>query len=62
MTINEPWVIATLGYESGILAPGVRHFGTGAYKVGHNLIRAHAESWHIYNDEFRGDQQGLFLF
>lgn len=32
--------------------------GTGPYIVGHNLIKAHAEAWHLYNDVYRASQGG----
>ena len=58
ITFNEPWVVTTQGYEYGLFAPGIRHLGTGAYLSGHTLIKAHAEAWHIYNDDFRAAQNG----
>lgn len=39
-THNEPWVVAVLGHESGIFAPGVRHRGT-AMQVAHHLLLSH---------------------
>ncbi|NWX98754.1 LPH hydrolase, partial [Nothoprocta ornata] len=33
--------------------------GRAPYIVAHNLIKAHAEAWHIYNDKYRAEQQGL---
>ncbi|GAB4114947.1 MAG: GH1 family beta-glucosidase [Rubrivivax sp.] len=39
-THNEPWVIAVLGHESGIFAPGIRHRGT-AMQVAHHLLLSH---------------------
>ena len=33
--------------------------GTLPYLVGHNLIKAHAEAWHLYNDKYRAEQGGL---
>ena len=29
------------------------------YIAGHNLIKAHAEAWHLYNDKYRTKQGGL---
>lgn len=29
------------------------------YIAGHNLIKAHAEAWHLYNDKYRAKQGGL---
>nr|XP_060633866.1 cytosolic beta-glucosidase-like [Anolis sagrei ordinatus]XP_060633867.1 cytosolic beta-glucosidase-like [Anolis sagrei ordinatus] len=59
LTINEPYVLATLGYEEGVMAPGVKELGTGAYQSAHNMIKAHAVAWHSYNQLFRKKQGGL---
>ncbi len=29
------------------------------YTAAHNLIKAHAEAWHLYNDNFRATQGGI---
>lgn len=29
------------------------------YIAAHNLIKAHAEAWHLYNDNYRATQGGL---
>ncbi len=39
-THNEPWVMAVLGHEAGIFAPGIRHRGT-AMQVAHHLLLSH---------------------
>uniref|UniRef100_A0A8C0HTJ8 Lactase/phlorizin hydrolase n=1 Tax=Balaenoptera musculus TaxID=9771 RepID=A0A8C0HTJ8_BALMU len=60
ITLNEPYVIANLGYGYGTAAPGISSRpGTGPYIVGHNLIKAHAEAWHLYNDVYRARQGGM---
>uniref|UniRef100_A0A452H608 Lactase n=1 Tax=Gopherus agassizii TaxID=38772 RepID=A0A452H608_9SAUR len=53
LTINEHYVIANLGY--GIFARP----GKAPYIVGHNLIKAHAEVWHLYNETYHPKQGGL---
>ncbi|CAO2636699.1 Lactase/phlorizin hydrolase, partial [Lemmus lemmus] len=69
ITLNEPYVIAAQGHSSGVHAPGKcprfnlsagisSRPGTAPYTVGHNLIKAHAEAWHLYNDKYRASQQG----
>ncbi|KAF4522510.1 hypothetical protein B566_EDAN002595 [Ephemera danica] len=58
ITLNEPWVQAVLGYGYGQMAPKMRGPGRRDYKAGHNLIKAHARAWHIYNDTYRATQQG----
>ncbi len=39
-THNEPWVMATLGHETGIFAPGLKNRGT-AMQVAHHLLLSH---------------------
>lgn len=39
-THNEPWVMAHLGHESGIFAPGIQHRAT-AIQVAHHLLLSH---------------------
>jgi beta-glucosidase len=39
-TINEPWVVATLGYRLGLHAPGRRDLAA-AFRVSHHLLLAH---------------------
>ncbi|XP_054418761.1 lactase/phlorizin hydrolase [Pteronotus mesoamericanus] len=60
ITLNEPFVIAYKGYGYGTAAPGISvRPGTGPYLAGHNLIKAHAEAWHLYNDMYRASQGGV---
>lgn len=28
------------------------------YIVSHNIIKSHAEAWHVYNDKYRASQNG----
>jgi beta-glucosidase len=39
-THNEPWVIAVLGHETGIFAPGIKQRATAA-QVSHHLLLSH---------------------
>ncbi|XP_067892368.1 lactase/phlorizin hydrolase-like [Heterodontus francisci] len=60
ITLNEPYNAALLGYGYGTSAPGINmRLGTAPYIVGHNLIKAHAEVWHLYNETYRPHQGGL---
>ncbi|NWR48103.1 LPH hydrolase, partial [Regulus satrapa] len=60
ITLNEPYNTAFLGYGVGTAAPGVSvRPGRAPYAVGHNLIKAHAEVWHLYNETYRAKQGGL---
>ncbi len=59
VTINEPWVVAVLGYVSGSKAPGVQDpNGTYGYRAGHTVLKAHAAAYRIYDQEFRPTQHG----
>ena len=56
--MNEPWVVALLGYGWGSFAPGVQQPEEGHYKAAHILLKAHAEAYHVYDQEFRAEQNG----
>nr|XP_056717147.1 lactase/phlorizin hydrolase [Euleptes europaea] len=60
ITLNEPYSIANIGHGYGVSAPGISFRpGRAPYIVGHNLIKAHAEVWHLYNETYRPKQKGL---
>ncbi|XP_022535908.2 lactase/phlorizin hydrolase [Astyanax mexicanus] len=60
ITINEPYNVANIGHGYGTAAPGISlRPGTAPYIVAHNLIKAHAEAWHLYNDKYRATQGGI---
>ena len=42
-TFNEPWVVAILGHETGIFAPGIKDRKI-AYQAGHHQLVAHGMS------------------
>jgi beta-galactosidase len=54
MTINEPWVVVDGGYLTGVHAPGVCDRVRG-YRVGHELLRAHALAVAAYRAGRHGD-------
>lgn len=56
-TFNEPSVICKLGY-GGSFAPGLEMSGLADYQCSHNLLKAHAKVYHLYNDEYRSLQRG----
>ncbi|XP_015670739.1 klotho [Protobothrops mucrosquamatus] len=58
LTIDNPYLVAWHGYATGKLPPGVRGGLEVGYKVAHNLLKAHAKVWHLYNDNFRPAQKG----
>ncbi|EPS65829.1 beta-mannosidase, partial [Genlisea aurea] len=67
-TFNEPRVVAALGYDNGIFAPGrcSKPFGnctsgnsaTEPYIVAHNLILSHAAAVGRYRRNYQAKQQG----
>ena len=61
LTFNEPAVFIWQGYGMGSNAPGLKHDpGRLPYIVAHNVIKAHAHAWHLYDDQFRSVQKGKF--
>lgn len=58
ITFNEPWHVCEHGYGSQISAPAIVSPGVGVYLAAHNLLKAHAEVYHLYKDEFK-DQKGI---
>lgn len=57
ITINEPWVVAILGYGLGVFAPGKKS-NTLPYLAGHQLLLAHAKAVQVYRKKFQPVQQG----
>ncbi|XP_075685341.1 lactase/phlorizin hydrolase-like [Rhinoderma darwinii] len=58
ITFHEPWVVSYAGYGTGQHAPGLKDPGNASFKVSHNIVKAHAKAWHVYNDKYRAPQQG----
>ncbi|XP_061581207.1 beta-klotho [Cololabis saira] len=58
LTMNNPYLVAVQGYGTGVHAPGEKGGLSVSLIVAHNLIRAHAKAWHIYNALFRATQRG----
>lgn len=58
-TFNEPGVICKLGY-GGSFAPRLEMSGLADYQCSHNLLKAHASVYHLYNDQYRSLQQGIY--
>ena len=56
ISLNEPWVVAILGYGQGVFAPG-RTSNSEPYLAAHHLLLAHANAVQVYRSEF-GHQNG----
>ncbi|XP_046664959.1 myrosinase 1-like isoform X1 [Homalodisca vitripennis] len=62
-SINEPRLYSSFAYGRSLsvyplLAPGLELHGTGEYLACHTLLRAHAKTYHLYNDHYRESQKG----
>ncbi|XP_043804388.1 myrosinase 1 [Apis laboriosa] len=62
ITINEPKSMCLDGYSSGINAPGKKLHGIGEYLCIHNMIKAHARAYRIYEKEFKNNYNGQVGF
>ncbi len=60
-TLNEPWVIANLGYKTGEHAPGIKDEGR-ALRVSHNLMLAHGLAVQAMRAQDPGAKCGVTLF
>ncbi|CAG7834789.1 unnamed protein product [Allacma fusca] len=58
LTFNEPWVFCVLGYGNTVLAPGVPEPLHSHYDCIHNVLKAHANAYHLYKNEFQQRQNG----
>ncbi|KAJ8924348.1 hypothetical protein NQ315_007144 [Exocentrus adspersus] len=58
LTFNEAKQTCLYGYGYGSLPPMISSSGVGDYQCTHNVLKAHAKAWHIYDEEFRPTQQG----
>uniref|UniRef100_A0A3Q1I872 Uncharacterized protein n=1 Tax=Anabas testudineus TaxID=64144 RepID=A0A3Q1I872_ANATE len=57
-TFSSPWVVSHAGYGTGEHPPGIKDYVVASYQVTHNIIKSHAEAWHVYNDKYRMKQGG----
>ncbi|KAM6911883.1 klotho isoform 2-T2 [Lycodopsis pacificus] len=58
ITIDNPFVVARHGYGTGVVAPGIKNDPDLPFRVGHNLLKAHAAAWHLYDRHYRPRQRG----
>ena len=59
-THNEPWVIAVLGHETGIFAPGIRNRAT-AMQATHHLLLSHGLALQALRAEGHATRLGIVL-
>nr|CAD7257472.1 unnamed protein product [Timema shepardi] len=59
ITFNEPYETTT-GYSAstGVDAPAIDLSGIGDYLTAHTILKAHATAYHVYDTEFRAEQNG----
>lgn len=57
ITLNEPWVVAMLGYGQGVFAPGRKSIRE-PYLAAHHLILAHAKAVRLYREKYQAAQGG----
>ncbi len=60
ITLNEPWVTATIGHVWGTHAPGMRDMYAGM-RVVHNQLRAHSEAVRAFREENISGKIGITL-
>ncbi len=60
VTHNEPWVVAFLGFQMGIFAPGI-HDTSAAFQVTHHLLLSHGKVVKIFREGGYPGQIGLVL-
>lgn len=59
VTFNEPKQTCAGGYDSGGISPQDRlQSGIGGYICAHNLLRAHAKTYRLYDEKYRATQNG----
>nr|CAD7440758.1 unnamed protein product [Timema bartmani] len=63
ITFNEPYETTT-GYSAstGVDAPAIDLSGIGDYLAAHTILKAHATAYHVYDTEFRAQQNGTYDF
>lgn len=60
VTINEPWVVATLGHEAGIFAPGQKN-RKAAMQAAHHLLLGHGLALQAMRAQASKAQLGIVL-
>ncbi|CAG9858751.1 unnamed protein product [Phyllotreta striolata] len=57
-TFNEPKTYCNGGYGFAYNPPRIPSQGLKEYECSHNLLRAHAKAYRVYDEEFRSKQNG----
>lgn len=52
ITFNEPFTFCYQGYSDGNHAPALNNSGIAEYLCGHNVLKAHAVTFHLYKQSF----------
>lgn len=58
ITINEPWVAAFISYGTKRHPPALNSPAELPYQAAHNILKAHAKVWHLYDKTYRPTQNG----
>ena len=61
ITFNEPWIVSYMGYGIAVFPPGHYSPGEDVYIATHNLIKAHAKAYRIYESKHK-DKGGKQTF
>uniref|UniRef100_A0A672YF89 Lactase n=1 Tax=Sphaeramia orbicularis TaxID=375764 RepID=A0A672YF89_9TELE len=57
-TLSSPWVVSHAGYGTGKHPPEIKDYVVASYQATHNMLKSHAEAWHVYNNKYRKTQGG----
>ncbi|XP_018320187.1 myrosinase 1-like [Agrilus planipennis] len=58
LTFNEPYQTCMFSYGGTRLAPALGMSGIADYLCGHNLLKAHAAAYHLYNTTYKPKYKG----
>lgn len=58
VTFNEPMQTCLEGYGGTYRAPALNRHGVAEYLCAHNLLKAHASVYHLFNENYRHVNKG----